>query len=186
MSKSLSNHFHGTTGERKFKAAHEKNEGDIIKERVKGLDLREHPVKYKSSLSYKAIKKKMENRTATKDEIKKFYSMDRLAKRRKKGVKEFWKQERRRIKNGEPTTRNWSAAQREDILKSRRPKIEGKTTYGHHTYSVSLYPHLADRGEVIYPTTFEEHYYYWHGGSFKKSLPGRPFKRNRRYKGGET
>lgn len=35
MSKSLSNHFHGTTGERKFKAPQGENEGDIIKNRVK-------------------------------------------------------------------------------------------------------------------------------------------------------
>lgn len=184
MSKSLSNHFHGTTGERKFKASQGENEGDIIKNRVKGLDLREHPVKYKSSLSFKAIKKKMENRTATKDEIKKFYSMERLAKRRKNGVNDFWKQERRRIKNGEPTTRSWTAAQRQAILDFKRPRVDGKPFQGHHSYSVSKYPHLANRGEVIFPATFEEHLYDWHGGNFKNSLPGRPFKRNRRHKGG--
>lgn len=42
MSKSLSNHFHGTTGERRFLASQGQTEGDIISERVQGLDLREH------------------------------------------------------------------------------------------------------------------------------------------------
>lgn len=180
MSKSLSNHFHGTTGEHRFPREHQKSEGDIIKDRVQGLDLREHPVKYKSSLSMKAIQNKIDNRTATKDELKKFYSKIRLAKRRNKGVREFWKEERRRIMKGEPTTRNWTAAQRQDILNNRIPRVDGKIYQGHHAYSVSKYPHLANRGAVIYPVTFEEHLYDWHGGNFKNSLPGVPFKRKRK------
>ena len=180
MSKSLSNHFHGTTGERRFLTSLGQNEGDIINERVQGLDLREHPVKFKSTLSRKEIKKRIDNRTASKDDYKKYYALDRLAKRRKKGVNEFWKQERRRIKKGEPTTRNWTAEQRNDILHTRKPKINGKSLQGHHSYSVSKYPHLANKGEAIYPATFEEHLYVWHGGNFKNSLPGRPFTRKRK------
>ncbi len=180
MSKSLSNHFHGTTGEREFFASQGQVEGDIINERVKGLDLREHPVKYKSSLSRKMIKEKIANRTASKDDYKKYDSMNRLAKRRKAGVNEFWKQERRRIMKGEPTTRNWTAEQREAILHNKRPTVNGKSLQGHHSYSVSKYPHLANRGEVIIPVTFEEHFYVWHGGNFQNSLPGRPFTRKRK------
>ena len=29
--------------------------------------------------------------------------------------------------------------------------------HAHHTYSVKKYPHLANRGEIIFPTTFQEH-----------------------------
>lgn len=180
MSKPLSNHFHNTTGERKFFASQGQTEGDIIRDRVKGLDLREHPVKYKSPLSRREIKEKISKRTASKDEYKKYNSMNRLDKRRKKGVNEFWKQERRRIKRGEPTTRNWTSDQRNDILHNRKPKINGKSVQGHHTYNVSKYPHLADKGEVIFPASFEEHLYVWHGGNFQNSLPGMPFLRKRK------
>ena len=177
------NHFHGTTGERAFPTNHSSPEGDIIKDRVQGLDLRAHPVKYKSSLSLKEIKKRILDRTASKDDFKKLDSHSRLDKRRKKGVNEFWKQERRRIMKGEKTTRNWTAEQRDAILHSRTPKVDGKSIQGHHTYSVSKYPHLANKGEIIFPVTFAEHLYVWHGGNFKNSLPGRPFKRYKNRKG---
>ncbi|MBP5655358.1 MAG: hypothetical protein J6X33_07560 [Clostridiales bacterium] len=180
MSKVLSNHFHGTTGERNFPIIHQQSEENTINHRIRELDLREHPVKHKSVLSIKAIKEKVNNRTASKDDYKKYDTMRRLAKRRKKGVETFWKQERRRIKTGETTTRNWTAEQRNDILNNRIPKIGGKSLQGHHTYSVSSYPHLANKGEIIFPATFEEHLYYWHGGNFRNSLPGRPFKRNKK------
>ena len=55
MSKPLSNHFHGTTGERRFLASQRQNEGGIIQERVQGLDLNEHPIKFKSKLKEKLI-----------------------------------------------------------------------------------------------------------------------------------
>ena len=45
---------------------------------------------------------------------------------------------------------------------------------GHHSYSVSKYPHLADCGEVIFPTTRNEHLNGWHGGNYKNSMPGEP------------
>ena len=180
MSKSLSHHFHGTTGERRFLASQGQTESDIIRKRVQDLDLREHPVKHKSTLSRKKIKEKIDNRTASKDDYKKYYSLQRLAKRRKKGVNDFWKQEKKKKKKGEPTTRNWTAEQRNDILHNRIPKVNGKRMQGHHSYSVSKYPHLANKGEVIFPATFEEHLYVWHGGNFQNSLPGRPFSRKRK------
>ena len=51
-----------------------------------------------------------------------------------------------------------------------------KTIQGHYSYSVSKYPHLADKGEVIYPATANEHLNGWHGGNYKNSLPGEPIK----------
>lgn len=45
---------------------------------------------------------------------------------------------------------------------------------GHHSYSVSKYPHLADCGEVIFLTTRNEHFNGWHGGNYKNSMPGEP------------
>ena len=179
MSKSLSNHFHGTTGERRFLASHGQNEGDIIQERVQGLDLREHPVKHKSTLSIKQIKQKVKERTASKEDYKKLNRNKRLSDRRRESVNKFWEAERERIISHKPTTRNWTAKQRKEILNGGRPKVNGKTMQGHHTYSVSKYPHLAGNHRVIYPVTFEEHLYDWHGGNFNNSLPGRPFMSNR-------
>lgn len=179
MSKALSHHFHGTTGERRFLASHGQTEGDIIKERVLGLDLREHQVKHKSSLSIKKIKQKIVERTASKEDYRKFDRTKRLSDKRRESVKEFWEIERERIISHKPTTRNWTAEQRKEILNGGRPKVNGKTMQGHHTYSVSKYPHLAGDHRVIFPVTFEEHLYVWHGGNFSNSLPGRPFTRKR-------
>ena len=180
MSKAISNHFHGTTGEREFQNTQEQYEDDIIKDRVHGLDLREHPVKHKSSLSIKEIKRRINNRTATIEDYRKYDRMKRLSDKRKAAVNDFWEAERERLQNNRRGTRNWTAEQRRIILDGGRPKIDGKTMQGHHTYSVSLYPHLAGNHRVIYPVSFKEHLYEWHGGNFKNSLPGKPFKRKRR------
>lgn len=45
----------------------------------------------------------------------------------------------------------------------------------HHTYSVNKYPHLAKEGHLIYPVTFDEHFYGFHNGNFRNSLPGKPY-----------
>ena len=58
------------------------------------------------------------------------------------------------------------------MFNAKRAKFDGKTLQGHHTYSASQYPHLANRPEVIFPVTFNEHFYGWHGGNWKMSLPG--------------
>lgn len=47
---------------------------------------------------------------------------------------------------------------------------------GHHSYSASQYPHLANKGEIIYPATPNEHFNGWHGGNWKNSLPGERIK----------
>ena len=46
----------------------------------------------------------------------------------------------------------------------------------HHTYSAKKYPHLANRGEVIFPTTFKEHLHDWHGDNWNNSFPGKQLK----------
>ncbi|ROR31430.1 HNH/endonuclease VII toxin of polymorphic toxin system [Mobilisporobacter senegalensis] len=89
-------------------------------------------------------------------------------------VKQFWNQERERILAGQNPTRNWSQEQLNDILQGNVPKYNGKPIQGHHTYSASKYPHLSNEGEVIYPVTKNEHLQGWHGGNYKKSLPGEP------------
>ncbi|MED4212349.1 T7SS effector LXG polymorphic toxin [Priestia megaterium] len=151
---------------------------DVIAERVKDFDLREHPVSYKqlSAKKMKELKLKIENRTITKKEYQSYIWNKKFARIRDKGVVEFWKQERIRILNGETPTRNWSNEQIEDILNKKRAKFNGQTLQGHHTYSAAKYPHLADKGEVIYPLTYKEHFYGWHGRNYKNSLPGKPIK----------
>jgi hypothetical protein len=154
------------------------NAEDVIAKRVKDFDLSEHPIPYKqlSSKKMKALKLKVENRTITKEEYKSYIWNKKFAKRRDKGVVEYWKQERIRISNGENPTRNWPSNQIEDILIKKRPKFNGQTLQGHHTYSAAKYPHLANKGEVIYPLTYREHFYGWHGGNYKNSSPGKPIK----------
>lgn len=128
-------------------------------------------------MGYKAKKKleqKVIDRTITKEEWKRLQWNKRLASRGDEGVENFWDQERARIMNGEPTSREWSQEQINDILNNKAPTFNGQTITGHHAYSVSKYPHLADKGEIIYPATVNEHIKRWHGGSYRKSLPGIP------------
>ncbi len=90
-------------------------------------------------------------------------------------IQNHWnKEERERIIKGESTTRNWTTEQIQDILNGRTPKYDGKPIQGHHSYSASKFPHLADKGEIIYPVTPNEHLKGWHGGNFKNSRPGEP------------
>ncbi|MFJ5965514.1 T7SS effector LXG polymorphic toxin [Bacillus sp. NPDC093026] len=152
-----------------------KDEVDIIAERAKGLDLtlRETPYKIMGSKKMKQLNAKVKNRTITKEEWKQLMWNKRFKRRRDNGVDDFWEQERERLLNGE-ATRVWTEKQAKDIINGKAPKYEGKTMIGHHTYSASKYPQIANKGEIIYPVTFREHLYRWHGGSYKKSLPGKP------------
>ncbi|MCY8755664.1 T7SS effector LXG polymorphic toxin [Bacillus haynesii] len=153
-----------------------KKESDIIAERVKDFDLnpKKTPHKLLGSKKMSELNKKVRNRTITKEEWKRLEWNKRFKKRRDLGVDNFWEQERRRVQNNEEPTVNWTKEQKESIESGHLPKHNGKTIIGHHTYSASKYPHLANKGEVIYPVTFKEHLYRWHGGSYKKSLPGKP------------
>lgn len=58
------------------------------------------------------------------------------------------------------------------MFNAKRAKFDGKILQEHHIYIASQYPHLANRSEVIFPATFSEHFYRWHGGNWKMSLPG--------------
>ena len=176
MSKPSSGHFKGTTGGHfapNYQFTNELRNAIIKKD---GLDLREHPTKYKqlSSKKLKLLRKKKLNRTITKSEYNHLEWQRRLNNRRNKAIIDFWKNEKRRIISKLPTTRNWSATQQQYILSDKRPKYAGKSIVSHHTYSVAKYPHLANRSELIYPATQYEHIYRWHGGNTRKSLPGIP------------
>lgn len=183
MSKSLSHLFYQTTG---FILFHEKENADfvlssndaesIIAERTKDLDVSEHRIKNKKILSSKQmtiIRKKIKNRTATMKEYKNYSMTLRLNKRRQRAISNFWKEEKQRILSGKPWTRAWTEDQKNAILHDEKPKLYGKTMQGHHTYSVSKYPHLSDKSEIIYPVTFQEHLYEWHGGNFRNSTSGK-------------
>ncbi|MFX0570128.1 T7SS effector LXG polymorphic toxin [Bacillus pumilus] len=150
----------------------------IIAERTKGLDLRKHPIQRKqlSTKKMKELKDKFENRTITKLEYENYKWNKKFAKHRNTGVNDFWYQERQRILNKEDPTRNWDKQQLNDILNGKKPKVDGKTVQGHHSYSASQYPHLANKGEIIYPATPNEHFNGWHGGNWKNSLPGERIK----------
>ena len=171
MSKPLSGLFHGTIGERAFLGDAEQT----ISERTAELDLREHPVE-RTQLSAKQrrdIARKIRNRTATREEYEAYEWDRRFRNRRNRGVRRFWAQERERLLNGEPGTRNWTAEQREAIVNRRPVRYGSRNMQAHHSYSASRYPHLADRGEVIYPATYLEHLMGWHGGNYRKSKAGR-------------
>lgn len=180
MSKPDSGHFIGTTGKNHSKKTYysDTNLDDIINKRYFELDFREHPTKYKqlSSKKSKELRQKLATRTISKKEYKLLMWQKRLNKRRSTGIDNFWAEERDRILNNQPTTRNWNAQQRMDILSGKRPKYKNTTMQSHHTYSVSKYPHLANIGRLIYPATKYEHIAGWHGGNTRNSLPGMPIK----------
>jgi hypothetical protein len=52
--------------------------------------------------------------------------------------------------------------------------VNGETVQGHHTYPIAQHPHLAHRGEGIWPATAREHLAGWHGGKYTNSTPGVP------------
>jgi|GEM_PF-957256 len=151
---------------------------EIIAQRVRKVELdlttKVTPYKSLSRNQQKKIKEKIENRTVTKEEYKRYQWDKRFSKRRAAGVTEFWKQEKKRILDGESTTRNWTHEQKQEILKSKKPQYNEKSIIGHHTYNAMNYPHISNRGELIYPVTGREHLKGWHGGSYSKNAPGRP------------
>ncbi|WP_255551638.1 hypothetical protein [Sporosarcina sp. E16_8] len=155
---------------------HVKEAKSVIAVRTKGLDLNEHPTttKQMSSKKMKELRDKIDIRTITKQEYADYIWNKKFAKRRDKGVKEFWYQEQQRLLNNEPLTRDWSQEQLKDILAGKTPKFDGKPIAGHHSYSASKYPHISNKGEIIYPATFNEHLKGWHGGNWRNSNPGEP------------
>ena len=151
----------------------------VIAARVAGLDLTPHPITQKqlSAKQMERLKTKIENRTATKEEYVQYMWNKRFKKRRDKAIKDFWDVEMLILSKGEKGTRNWTDEQIVEILKGNKAKFAGKTVEGHHAYSASEFPHLANNYLVIYPATHNEHLKGWHGGNYKNSLPGRRIRR---------
>lgn len=117
---------------------------------------------------------RIDNRTATRDEYNRYQWDRRFNNRRARGVDRFWRQERQRLRAGEPGTRNWSPEQRAEIMAGRRPKFDGSTIEGHHRYNALDHPHIADDPNNIYPATRNEHQHRWHGGSWQNDTYGTP------------
>ncbi|HKI05513.1 MAG TPA: Ig-like domain-containing protein [Thermoanaerobaculia bacterium] len=97
---------------------------------------------------------------------------------RAQGVRQFWKQERGRLRSGQPGTRNWTPQQERDILAGRTPvdPNTGQPIQGHHKYSVKAYPEQAADGANIHPVTSREHLEKWHGGKTQNDTHGQPLK----------
>ena len=161
-----------------FETSQYRTPESIIAERTRGLDLEPHPINRPllSGKRMQELKQKFDNRTITKEEYDLYDWNKRFTQRRNEGIESFWRDERGRLSRGEKGTRNWSDDQMKDILSGKRAKFDEKTLQGHHAYSASKYPHLANRSEVIYPATFNEHFHGWHGGNWKTSLPGQRIK----------
>jgi len=147
----------------------------VIKERTKDLDTEPHPSKYKQLSAKKRaeIKQKIADRTCTREEYENYIWDKKIQAARKDAVEKFWQKEQVRVQNGEGT-RNYTQDMIDDILAGNRPQYEGKTLQGHHAYSVSEYPHLAGKNEVIYPATYREHFQQWHGGNWSNPSSGAP------------
>ena len=179
MTKPDSGLFKGTSGIEDFYGDAER----VIAERVKSLDLTPHPITQKQlgSKQRKRIKSKIENRIATKKEYKRYIWNKRFKARRDKGVRNFLIDEKRRLENEKKTTRSWTPEQIAQIQKGKMPQFNGETMQGHHSYSAKEYPHLANKGAVIYPATREEHLKGWHGGNYRKSLAGKRIRRIRSF-----
>lgn len=181
MSKPQSGLFKNTTGYSHGKVFmnHNLDLNDIAHMSDSGdnFDRREHPIPYKELSSKKLgqFREKELRRTLTKDEYKHKEWNRRFNNRKARGINAFWRKERQRILHGLPTIRNWSASQIRDILDKKRPRYKNQAMQSHHTYSAAKFPHLADKGNLIYPATPYEHRHSWHGGNYKQSLPGRPF-----------
>ncbi len=119
------------------------------------------------------LKKKIDARTITKNEYTQYMWNKKMNEVRVTAVNDFWDMEVIRISEGTPT-RAWSESQIVEIMSGKKPTFNVKSLQGHHSYSVSQYPHLAGSHEVIWPATFNEHFSGWHGGNWRTSLQGKP------------
>ncbi len=86
----------------------------------------------------------------------------------------FWSQERRRLREGQPGTRNWTDEQRQAILDGRTPQWDGDPIEGHHRHNALDHPQAADDPTNIYPATNDEHLRRWHGGNYQNDTFGQP------------
>src|SRR5262249_6261584 len=132
------------------------------------------PYRQLTSRRVTELRAKITSRTITREEWTRLQWYERLQLRRQRGIDAFWAAERDRLIRDLPGTRNWSAAARADITAGRQPK----GIFSHHRYSVSKYPQLADDPLNIYPVTYYEHIYRWHGGRWSNPTSGKPLSPN--------
>ncbi|WP_185752808.1 RHS repeat-associated core domain-containing protein [Pseudomonas fluorescens] len=164
----------GQGGKKPDAATQETATKPVVDEGTPAVPSYETPHKPLSSPQKKVLQGKIENRTATRDEVAHLDWDRRFSNRRQRGVDRFWSEERKRLRGGEAGTRDWSPEQADDIMKNKRPKFDDKTIEGHHMYNALDYPQLADKAFNIYPATRDEHLYRWHGGSFQNETKGKP------------
>ncbi|USQ96570.1 RHS repeat-associated core domain-containing protein [Caulobacter sp. RL271] len=130
------------------------------------------PYRQLSQKARSALLEKVQSRTITRAEWQRLQWHDRLTARRQEGIDQFWHQERQNLANGLPGTRNWNAQARQSIMDGGTPR----GIFGHHKYSVSRYPQLANDPANIAPVTFSEHFQGWHGGNWRNPSHGVPLK----------
>lgn len=130
------------------------------------------PYRQLSSKLYRALQQKVTERTITRAEWDRLQWFERLTDRRQAGIDAFWAAERQQLTQGLPGTRNWSPDAVSAILAGGQPR----GIFSHHMFSVSLYPQMANDGAIIRPTTFHEHFYRWHGGSWRNPTHGIPLR----------
>lgn len=134
-------------------------------------------IPYDKKLSKKKLdelKKKIDNRTITKEEYEEYNWNRKIDKARAEGVRKFYQNEKEVLKNGEKGARNYTEKMKEEIINGKRPTFNGKPLEGHHKYSVEKYPNLAKEPTNIYPTTKDEHLHRWHGGNYRNPTLGTP------------
>jgi len=118
----------------------------------------------------KRLEAKVAARTITREEWARLSWFKRLTDRRQAGIDGFWEDERELLASGFPGSRNWNSSALTQILGGGQPS----GIFTHHRYSVSLYPQLANDPNFLWPTTFYEHFYKWHNGSWRNPTHGVP------------
>jgi len=93
-----------------------------------------------------------------------------LSVARRTGVKKAWKEEQVLVKATGEGTRDWSVAEKKQLLK--KGKVSGY--YGHHIKSVNHHSvALAKNPNNVEMVTFEEHLFDRHKGNFKNKSSGK-------------
>ncbi|MCB9658225.1 MAG: hypothetical protein H6726_11315 [Sandaracinaceae bacterium] len=122
----------------------------------------------------RAIQERVNNRTASREDLAHLDWDRRFNNRRRAGVRRFWAAERQRLRDGLPGTREWTSEQREAILAGRTPQHNGAPIEGHHMYNALDHPHIANDPTNIHPATDAEHLGRWHGGNYQNDTFGAP------------
>jgi len=114
---------------------------------------------------------KEEAKTIAKQEVKEVVAQE--AKQastkslRKKAVRDAWKEEKEMVKETGKGTREWSAAEKKQLLE--KGKVKGYQ--GHHINNVKDHPHLAGHPDNVKFLNPKEHLAA-HGGNFKNKTTG--------------